>query len=132
MSKKRRIILVLALGVWAYFLLGGMLGYVVGFQGSAVLYDRWPGFFIGMGVAALALLGILGVMLIAVPILEWVEKGRDEASARNQASGTTVQQYVTAPDASIPTTVREGAEDDVQGNVSRRSRRLVDSGVVHG
>ena len=132
MSKKRRIILVLALVVWAYFLLGGMLGYVVGFQGSAVLYDRWPGFFIGMGVAALALLGILGVMLIAVPILEWVEKGRNEASARNEASGTTVQQYVTAPDASIPTTVREGAEDDVQGNVPRRSRRLVDSGVVHG
>ena len=80
MSKKRRIILVLALVVWAYFLLGGMLGYVVGFQGSAVLYDRWPGFFIGMGVAALALLGILGVMLIAVPILEWVEKGREMKS----------------------------------------------------
>lgn len=78
MSKKRRIILVLTLVVWAFFLLGGMLGYIVGFQGSAVLYDRWPGFFIGMGVVALALLGVLGVMLIAVPILEWVDKGRDE------------------------------------------------------
>lgn len=90
MSKKRRIILVLALVVWAYLLLGGMLGYIVGFQGSAVLYDRWPGFFIGIGVAALALFGVLGMMLIAVPILEWVEKGRDEARAKNHASGTTV------------------------------------------
>lgn len=132
MSKKRRIILVLALVVWAYLLLGGMLGYIVGFQGSAVLYDRWPGFFIGIGVAALALFGVLGMMLIAVPILEWVEKGRDEARAKNHASGTTVHQHVTAPDASIPTTVREGAEDDVQGNVSRRSHRLVESGVSHG
>ena len=60
MSKKRRIILVLALVVWAYLLLGGMLGYIVGFQGSAVLYDRWPGFFIGIGVAALALLASSG------------------------------------------------------------------------
>lgn len=132
MTKKQRIILVLAVFIWVILFLGGFLGYVVGFDGSAVLYNRWPGFFIGVGVSATVLMGVASVMLAAFHIMEWIEKGKTDETDRNQASGTTVQQYVTAPDASIPTTVREGAEDDVQGNVSRRSRRLVDSGVVHG
>lgn len=124
MTRTRRALLVLVLALFVIFQFGGLYGYVVGFQGSAVLYNRWAGYFIGMGGVAMILMFVGGAMLIATPVLDWIQKGRDEARTRSEASDPSVREYGPAPSSFIHTTVRESPEDQVQGVLSRKAERI--------
>lgn len=125
MNSTRKAVLVSAGLLFAYFQFAGLLGFLVGFQGSAVLYNGWAGYFIGVGIAATVALLMGALMVVAGPVYEWIRKDKSDEADKPATTATTVFNHYTPPATPVLTTVRKSTSDDVPVPVSRREARML-------
>lgn len=123
MSRKDRISLLILVAIFVVLQLMGLLGFFFGTGNmSSINYDRWAGYFIVIGTMTNMVLVVAIVAFLVPPIfrgiVNWIERGKDETDRKAPSTGTSLQHHYAAPITSIPTTVRERSEDDVQGDVS--------------
>ena len=125
MTRHERFYMVLLIIVLIGTQIMGVIGYNLGVYGRVVTYTGWAGYFIMVGFFSLiSMFG--GILVLLYPTVHrWIKKGRqDEANARAEAARPPVYEYIPAPAPPIHTTVRESPEDDVQGALSRKARRI--------
>ena len=119
MSKLERYFLVSTIVLLLYLQFAGILGFIVGFQGAAILYNKWPGYFIGVGFSSLVAVSFILIIYAMVCVIKWIEKGRNnEYDDKATTSGPVLHQNITAPTPSVQTPVRSRTEVDVQSTVS--------------
>lgn len=120
MSKLERYFLVSTIVLFLYLQFAGILGFVVGFQGAAILYNKWPGYFIGVGFSSLVVVMFGLFIYVTLCVIKWAEKGRtNESDDKDATPDPVLHENINAPAALSQTTVRSRSEDDVQSEVSR-------------
>jgi hypothetical protein len=104
--------------------IAGGLGYYIGIDGSSEHYDKFPGFFMCLGIVHCVWIFMAGLVLIVNPIYDWVEKGGSrETRTEAYSTDSTVRRYETAPTASVQKTVHHQPPNVVPSELSRRAYR---------